>query len=61
VEKSVLIADRKEPESHPDEFPPDEAARRRDELARRLLKTPPQPQVAKPGKRRMKGRKRRSA
>ena len=31
-----------------DQFPPEEAARRRDEVVRRMLNTPPQPHRPKP-------------
>jgi hypothetical protein len=31
-----------------DQYPPEEAARRRDEVIKRMLNTPPQPHVAKP-------------
>jgi hypothetical protein len=40
-----------------EEYPPDEAVRRRDELARRILKTPPQPHnELRPKKRKAKRR-----
>lgn len=34
----------------PDEYSPEEAARRRDEVIRRMANTPPQPRVSRPPK-----------
>jgi len=40
-----------------DQFSPDEAARRRDEVIRRMANTPPQPKVSASPRHRKKGKK----